>query len=415
MKIFLYSDGGSRGNPGVAGAGSLVLDASTKEPLAKIVYAFSDKTSNNVAEYRGLIEGLRAARALGADEVYVFMDSKLVVEQMTGRWKIKHPDMRTLAVEARSLASGFSRVTYTWVPRAQNKEADYLSNVAMDASAAGHGDGVVVEKSLVPVGYLDAGKSAAADTKNSSRQSAAADKQTAAGLKKSATADNNPDKHEPANTKPAAHWCGAKEKPTRLVLVRHGQTAMSKAGQYSGRRDAELTDLGHQQALFAAKHVASSYDIDAIYTSPLHRCSETADKIAKLTKTQTNQSDELIECDFGELEGLTFDEAHEKFGDEHARWLADHTIAAPGGESCAEVFDRTQKYLETVVDKHRGQTVVLVSHVTPIKSAMAWALGGEADVFARMFLDLASVSVIDVLGEEAVVPAQIRVFNHVAW
>ncbi|EOD68335.1 reverse transcriptase-like protein, partial [Amycolatopsis vancoresmycina] len=90
--------------------------------------------TNNVAEYRGLIAGLAAAAELGASTVDVRMDSKLVVEQMSGRWKIKHPDMQPLAEQAKELAAGFSRVRYEWIPRAQNSHADRLANEAMDAA-----------------------------------------------------------------------------------------------------------------------------------------------------------------------------------------------------------------------------------------------------------------------------------------
>lgn len=148
--VFLHADGGSRGNPGIAGSGAVVVDAASKETLAEIVYAFADKTSNNVAEYCALIEGLKAARDLGAPEVYVFMDSKLVVEQMSGRWKIKHPDMKKLAAIAQELVRGFAAVKFTWVPREQNKEADALSNLAMDASAAGAPTGIVEAQSTLP-------------------------------------------------------------------------------------------------------------------------------------------------------------------------------------------------------------------------------------------------------------------------
>lgn len=133
--LIVEADGGSRGNPGIAGAGALVRDAegrilaTTAVPLGK--------ASNNVAEYTGLIEGLRLAAALNpAAQVEVRMDSKLVVEQMSGRWKIKHEDMKRLAQEAKQILPN-SQVTYTWIPRAQNGDADRLSNEAMDASAAG--------------------------------------------------------------------------------------------------------------------------------------------------------------------------------------------------------------------------------------------------------------------------------------
>ncbi|QCU78315.1 reverse transcriptase-like protein [Citricoccus sp. SGAir0253] len=130
------ADGGSRGNPGVAGYGALVRDPATGRVL-DIDAAPLGRASNNVAEYSGLIAGLTMARDLDpAARVHVKMDSKLVVEQMSGRWKIKHADMQKLAGEARAILPP-SRVTYEWIPRARNKDADLLSNEAMDAGAAG--------------------------------------------------------------------------------------------------------------------------------------------------------------------------------------------------------------------------------------------------------------------------------------
>jgi ribonuclease H / adenosylcobalamin/alpha-ribazole phosphatase len=140
-RLVVEADGGSRGNPGPAGYGAVVLDATTGEVLAEVSESIG-RATNNVAEYSGLIAGLRAAAriARGAD-VEVRMDSKLVVEQMSGRWQIKHPDMRPLAATARETARAFGRVSYTWVPRSRNAHADRLANQAMDA-AMGRADAV---------------------------------------------------------------------------------------------------------------------------------------------------------------------------------------------------------------------------------------------------------------------------------
>jgi probable phosphoglycerate mutase len=135
VKVIVEADGGSRGNPGNAGYGAVVLDPVTEEVLAERSEGLGI-TTNNVAEYTGLIAGLRAASELGADEVEVRMDSKLVVEQMCGRWQIKHPMLRPLAEEAASLVRELKRVTFEWIPRARNTRADALANRAMDAQAA---------------------------------------------------------------------------------------------------------------------------------------------------------------------------------------------------------------------------------------------------------------------------------------
>ncbi|NUL48724.1 reverse transcriptase-like protein [Cellulosimicrobium funkei] len=134
--LYVEADGGSRGNPGVAGYGALVRDPDTGAVLDIDAQPLG-RASNNVAEYSGMIAGLRMARRIDPDAaVHVRLDSKLVVEQMSGRWKIKHADMQKLASEARGILPA-GQVTYEWIPRAQNKDADLLSNEAMDAGAAG--------------------------------------------------------------------------------------------------------------------------------------------------------------------------------------------------------------------------------------------------------------------------------------
>ncbi|MGW6785905.1 reverse transcriptase-like protein, partial [Streptomyces sp. NPDC054987] len=132
VRVVVEADGGSRGNPGPAGYGAVVLDPASGETLVERA-EYIGVATNNVAEYKGLIAGLTAARDLAPDaEVLVRMDSKLVVEQMSGRWKIKHPDMKPLAAEAARILPR-AQVTYEWIPRERNKHADRLANEAMDA------------------------------------------------------------------------------------------------------------------------------------------------------------------------------------------------------------------------------------------------------------------------------------------
>ncbi|MEZ5097794.1 MAG: reverse transcriptase-like protein [Nocardioides sp.] len=133
--VLIEADGGSRGNPGPAAYGAVLLDAATGEVLAEDARTLGVAT-NNVAEYSGLIAGLELAAELAPDaDVEVRMDSKLVVEQMSGRWKIKHPDLRPLAMRAHELAP--FGTTYTWIPREQNKHADRLANEALDGKRDG--------------------------------------------------------------------------------------------------------------------------------------------------------------------------------------------------------------------------------------------------------------------------------------
>jgi ribonuclease H / adenosylcobalamin/alpha-ribazole phosphatase len=133
--VIIEADGGARGNPGPAAYGALLKDADTGQVIAEVGEAIGH-ASNNVAEYRGLIAGLELAAEYAPEaSIEVRMDSKLVVEQMSGNWKIKHPDMRPLAMQANRLAP--LGTTYTWVPRAENKHADRLVNEALDGARNG--------------------------------------------------------------------------------------------------------------------------------------------------------------------------------------------------------------------------------------------------------------------------------------
>ena len=143
--FLIEADGGSRGNPGESGSGAVVMDRVTGEILVEISEYIGHAT-NNVAEYRALLAGVREALALDADcDLDVRMDSKLVIEQMSGAWKIKHPDMRVLAKRARAVFPP-GQVTYTWVPREQNRLADALVNEMIDRALAGlaHGHHVLL-------------------------------------------------------------------------------------------------------------------------------------------------------------------------------------------------------------------------------------------------------------------------------
>ena len=221
MKVIVEADGGSRGNPGPAGFGCVVWSADRGRVLAEHKQAIG-VTTNNVAEYRGLIAGLEQARRVGADEVEVLMDSKLVVEQMRGRWKVKHPGLAELHQQARALASTFSVVDYGWIPRERNAHADRLANEAMDAQAAG--------QVPIPEAVETPGERAG-------------------------------DPPAEAVAVPPAVWTGNRGGPTRLLLLRHGQTELSRQRRYSGRGNPELTDTGRRQASDAARDLVAPADL----------------------------------------------------------------------------------------------------------------------------------------------------------
>ncbi|RAS59013.1 putative phosphoglycerate mutase [Lentzea atacamensis] len=337
MKVIVEADGGSRGNPGPAGYGAVVRDKLSGETLAERK-GFIGVATNNVAEYQGLIAGLRAAQELGAETVDVRMDSKLVVEQMSGRWKIKHPSMQPLALEAQQLARTFGRITYEWIPRERNRQADRLANEAMDGN-------------------------------------------------------EKPDASKEGDKQP--HWSGATGDPTRLILLRHGQTRLSVERRYSGRGDHPLTELGLEQAAKAAERLSKVDGIAAIISSPLQRAVQTAQALGQRTGVEVVTHQGLIETDFGTWEGLTFAEAAQQDPEIHRRWLGDTSVQPPGGESFDEVNARVRKARSEIIAKFGGKTLVLVSHVTPIKTLLRQALDVGPQFLFRMHLDLTGVSIAE--------------------
>ncbi|MGE2722659.1 bifunctional RNase H/acid phosphatase [Mycolicibacterium celeriflavum] len=360
MKVIVEADGGSRGNPGPAGYGSVVWSADHGAVLAESKEAIG-RATNNVAEYRGLIAGLTEAASLGATEVDVRMDSKLVVEQMSGRWKVKHPDIAPLHQQATALAARFDRITYTWIPRAQNSHADRLANEAMDAAAE------------MP------------------------------------STVEEPKPHQTSNP---TSWSGARGAPTRFLLLRHGQTELSVDRRYSGRGNPALTELGRRQAEAAARYLGRHGGVAAVVTSPLQRAYDTAAAAAKVLGLDVTVDDDLIETDFGAWEGLTFAEAAERDPDLHRRWLRDTSMAPPEGESFDAAAERVGRARARIIAEHAGETVLVVSHVTPIKTLLRMALDGGPNILYRLHLDLASLSIAEFYPDGA---ASVRLVNQTAY
>ena len=371
MRVRIEADGGSRGNPGPAGYGAVVFDADTGAVLAERAESIGIAT-NNVAEYGGLIAGLQAALDLGAESADVRMDSKLVVEQMMGRWQVKHPGLRPLASQAHQLAGRFAEITYTWIPRNRNTHADRLANEAMDAAAG-----------IEP------------------RPKPAAPEQQALPV-------------EPAHHTSPTAWTGARGEPTRFLLLRHGQTLMSAERRYSGRGDVALTELGRAQAEAAARRIAKTDGVDAatpIVASPLSRTLATARAVAAETGGEVITNAGLIETDFGAWEGLTFAEAAQRDPELHARWLSDPSVPAPGGESFDVVHRRVRKARDELLARFGGRTLIVVSHVTPIKSILRMALDAGPSLLFRLHLDLASLSTAEFYPDGN---ASVRLVNDVS-
>ncbi|WLP90320.1 bifunctional RNase H/acid phosphatase [Gordonia sp. NB41Y] len=190
-------------------------------------------------------------------------------------------------------------------------------------------------------------------------------------------------------------WQGQRTTPTRLILLRHGQTPLSVQRRYSGRGNPELTELGLAQAAAAAHRVARETDIAAIVSSPLTRTRQTADAAAAALGLDVVTDDGFIETDFGRWEGLTFAEAAGRDPDLHTHWLSDTSLPAPGGESFDEVARRVVEATDRLLTEYAGQTVLVVSHVTPIKSLLRHALDVGPQLLFRLHLDLASVSIAE--------------------
>ncbi|MGV9214988.1 bifunctional RNase H/acid phosphatase [Micromonospora sp. RB23] len=359
--VVVEADGGSRGNPGPAGYGAVVRDPETGEVLAERSESLGTAT-NNVAEYQGLIAGLRAAAELDAAEVDVRMDSKLVVEQMCGRWQIKHPGLRPLAAQAAALVGRFGAVRFTWIPREQNRHADALANAAMDAAAG----------RPTPPASQGAPASASAPAGGTSTGS---DPATA-----------------PASWEPRPSFTA-----TRLILVRHGETAYTEQGRYSGRGDVPLSERGRAQAAATGARVAAlAPSVAAVLSSPLSRCTATAAAIAEAVGDVPVRTEaDLIECDFGQWEGRTFAEVRQQWPGEMDAWLASARIAPPGGESFTQVAERVHRVVDALPKAYPGETVVVVSHVSPIKLALRDALAATDGFLHRLFLDAAGISVLD--------------------
>ncbi|MDK0519194.1 bifunctional RNase H/acid phosphatase [Streptomyces sp. ML-6] len=443
-QFVVEADGGSRGNPGPAGYGAVVIDPVTGETLAEAA-EYIGVATNNVAEYKGLIAGLRAAKALvpdasadGALQVRVRMDSKLVVEQMSGRWKIKHPDMKPLAAEAARILPP-SAVTYEWIPRERNKHADRLANEAMDAgrrgkqwepsasTAALDARGSASATDLPPVsgppgdaaagaakaraalaGRTGAGGTdravpasaagtAQAGTAGSAAQAAPVPTDTADGATGTAPAGTAPT--AAATAAPQVGWAAAPDlgAPATFVLLRHGETALTPEKRFSGSggSDPGLSAVGRRQAELIAEALAARGTIEEIVSSPLRRCRETAGTVAARLGLEVRIEDGLRETDFGAWEGLTFAEVRERHGADLDAWLGS-AKAAPtgGGESFAEVARRVAATRDRLTTRYAGRTVLLVTHVTPIKTLVRLALGAPPEALFRMELSAASVSAV---------------------
>lgn len=363
-RLVVEADGGARGNPGPAGYGAVVRDADTGEVLAEIAEAIGEAT-NNVAEYRGLIAGLRAAAGIdpGA-EVEARLDSRLVVEQMSGRWGIKHENMRRLAGEARDVLPE-DQVRYTWVPRERNTDADRLANEAMDEAA---------------------GRAPRRRVQATSRDDPADD-----------DADAAPDP-VPASRRTAPDT----EPPTTLLLVRHGSTAWTAERRACGGDEPgpALSDPGLEEARRVTKLIASGEAAGAgsppvaVVSSPMLRTRQTADVIAAGLGVSVHVDDDWAELSFGEWHGLTYAEILRGWRAEFDRWQGSMTATPPGGESLAQLTNRVAAARERMITRYPSQPVVVVTHVGPIRALVTGVLEAGAAAMWRLRVSPGSLTVV---------------------
>ncbi|MGV8967902.1 MAG: bifunctional RNase H/acid phosphatase [Cellulomonas sp.] len=373
-RLVVEADGGSRGNPGPAGYGALVRDPATGRVLAERAQ-YLGVVSNNVAEYSGLVAGLRAAVEIDPTAVIeVRLDSRLVVEQMSGRWKIKHEDMRRLAEQARAVVAP-ERVSYTWVPRSQNAAADVLANAAMDQRQSIVRDypraGADASDPVVPV----TGKQASG----------------ARPVVPERVASGAPMRFDDAQ-------------PVTVVLVRHGETPLTVSKAYSGSSvpGPSLTAHGREQAARAAELVyrigrdmwGDVPDPTELIASPMVRTQETAQVFAERLGLPVRIEPLFAECDFGDWEGLTAAEIDERWPGQLKRWHDDASFRAPGGESIEDVGARMRAGLEAVRAAGVGRTVVVVTHSVSVRASVGVSIDANPSAWARIRVAPASVSIV---------------------
>ena len=336
--LVVTADGGSRGNPGPAAYGAVVFEG--EKVLAEVSGKIGIAT-NNVAEYRGLIAGLEAAHDIDPNShIEVRLDSKLVVEQMSGKWKIRHPEMRELALQAKKIHA-HELLKFVWVPRESNSHADRLVNEALD--------GVIARaKEPIQLNYL-------------------------------------------------TERLISSEVPTTIYLVRHGETPLTPFRKFSGDGplNPALTAKGLLEADLVAQEIAKIQP-DALITSPLQRTRQTAEIISKATGLPISVDAIWTECSFGVWDGMSIDEVREAFPEEYAHWLASTSYAPPEGESYESAMARALQGLLGLVDEYPGKKVCVVTHNGIIKTALAAAMKVDSTAIFNIDVSPCSISTISI-------------------
>lgn len=332
----MTADGGSRGNPGPAGYGAVLHEGNI---VIAELYDYIGVATNNVAEYSGLVAGLIAIHEIDPEaQIDVRMDSKLVVEQMSGRWQIKHAGMRALAQEARA-AHTPSLVTYTWIPREENAHADRLANRALDERG-----GKVTQQ----LNFL-------------------------------------------------TERLRMEEVPTMIYFIRHGETILTPDRKFSGsgQPNPPLTPEGLQQSAAVANEVAK-INPEILIASPLQRTTETAQVIAASIDLPIIFDEAWFECSFGLWDGLSIDEVSRIYPMEYKAWLSSSAYVPPDGESYDALGWRVDEAIDKLVAKYPGKRIVVVTHNGVIKQALRLVTGGTPESIFHIDVSPCSISSVSI-------------------
>ena len=378
--LIIEADGGSRGNPGPSGSGAVVIDASTGLVIREISL-FIGTATNNVAEYNALKAAILEVRKINPGaRVSVRMDSKLVIEQMTGNWKVKHPDMRALVIEIQGLVRDLE-IDFKWIPREENHRADALANRAMNEEGTR-----TVDTGTAPL--------------------------------HASVAEFNTEK--PSSVRAPGHV----DAPlTTIILVRHGRTHLTESKKISGRggENPHLSELGKEDAhrvAQALKQIGNSGQYaylnppSAIISSPIQRTVDTANIIANELGLAVSLDEDVAEISFGDWDGHTNDEVSKAWPEQWEAWRGSWTVAPPNGESLVEFDERVMRARKRITQDHAGQTVIVVAHVMPIRGFTRYAFDGGISAYWATQVAPCSMTILRLWGEQAVEVVTVNDTNH---
>lgn len=364
--IFLYADGASRGNPGPAAYGVHIEDQQGNS-VADFGEALGIAT-NNQAEYAAVIAGLRYLSQTIHRTLTIRMDSKLVIEQLAGNWKINNPQLRELADQAKELLRDFD-VKLEWIPREQNSKADANANTALDAGNFSTASLAQLELASI----------------------------------------------QPRSIRAPRQYL----EPTTIIVVRHGHTENTERNLVSGGdgTDPVLSKLGEREASSAAAEIpklVKLFDLPEpaiIFHSPMVRTTQTAEALAKELGVDMQSDNRLREIGFGEWEMMDMAVLETDSLELVSKWRGSLTSAPPGGESVNQMKDRVWESLSEVIESFRGSCAVISTHMMPTRAIAAAALRGSESIYWNLNTSPGGISVYRFFGIEY---AEIFTLNYCA-